>query len=228
MLIKNSWKSFFVIVWLLFFSCVFPYSAWALNQYEKLWPSLFLQGHLARDDKWLYLVNSELKFIDQHPYWRNTHLGGGLGYQIKTSTSLWAGYTWIGTNTENGYTHTNRLWEQAIWVAPYSTQFNTTLRTRFEENKPDQSSWYYRLRERLTIEFLHAFTATIHPLIYDEIFLGLNTTSQHSAGFAENRAFLGLTTPTSKKTYWQIGYMNQYIPGEQLNNVLIIACNINI
>lgn len=206
-------------------------TAYAMEHYDKLWAAVSLNGHLTEDKKWLYLLSTQLRFIDQHPYWRNTYLQGGLGYHITNDWQVWGGYTWIGTNNEARYTHTNRLWQQVNWRIFHNQQFVFSSRSRLEESKRDDAVWYYRFREKLALEWLKPFHINMNPLVYDELFFSLNLTDLQTKRLSQNRLFIGMVFPFANHTELEVGYINQYrtpsgSSGYQLNHIITMEYTI--
>jgi hypothetical protein len=146
-----------------------------------------------------------------HP-WQVGLLEGGVGYHFVKSQSFWMGYRWAGHNPHNVFYQENRLFQQFIDEISLTTSDLIVLRTRLEEIKHGNSSQIsVRLRQRLALQMERELIVNIRPFLYDEIFFQLHNT-QYTTNklFSENRIFIGFNLYISNKSWWEIGYINQF------------------
>ncbi|MFI5206312.1 MAG: DUF2490 domain-containing protein, partial [Candidatus Paceibacterales bacterium] len=80
-------------------------------------------------------------------------------------------------------------------------------------------------------KFPNAIFGKYAPVIADEVFINVTKPDWVTNNtFDQNRAFLGIDIPMSKKTYFEVGYLNQYevkTNQNQVNNILYVAFNVN-
>lgn len=215
----------------LLFSCVLM-PVHALEQHEKLWVGSNYQTSFGYDKKWLGVVFTQLRLINEsHPV-RTGLIEGGIGYRLSPGKSVWAGYRWSGQDPYNGFYQENRLFQQLI-LPMRSRIERSVLRSRLEEiERTNQSQISLRFRERLALEFEPSLIDNTHPFFYEEIFFQLNKTNYTTSRFiSENRLFLGVNLFVNKLNWWEIGYINQYIVAasassqNQMNHILSITYN---
>lgn len=206
----------------------------ALDQYGKLWLGLNFQHPLREDKKWLSYLYAQFRFIDRSHPWEATLVEGGIGNLILPGQTIWLGYRWSGHNPNNGFYQLHRLFQQYILVKPLDGKDTFVTRMRLEEiMRSDKARMSLRYRQRFTLDIKKSFLfARLFPFLYEEIFFSLNRNNSQSQTFvSENRVFIGFNLITSKETWWEIGYINQYLwktprqPQNQMNHVLSINWN---
>lgn len=215
------------------FFVLLPSVVFALQQNDKLWLAINTQRDLTNDKKWQWGLYSQFRFIkDSHP-WQTTFIEGTLGYQFNTQQSFWLGYRWSAENPNNRFYQANRFIQQFIWKFKADQDYlHFTSRTRLEEIfRSNQDQIAVRLRQRLAMEIEACLLDRINPLFYDEVFFQLNDTvyTPHKL-IGENRLFIGVNLLTSKTSWWEIGYMNQFqektpTSVNQISNILSFTYN---
>ncbi len=167
--------------------------------------------------------SSEYKSLRYEVFFENrnqeTRLDFSNGYRFTPFVSLWGGFTWISPN--DGTAQIYRPWQQLTWALLEKNPimlFQT--RTRLEELKKEgQPEWSLKVRERWRVAFPDRI-AHFTPVIYDEVFFNANQPSWVTSGIVDqNRAFIGFDTPPWKKTFVEIGYLNQYLFTEPVNRM---------
>jgi hypothetical protein len=163
---------------------------------------------------------------------QETRLDGAVGWRLLPLVSVWSGYTWISPN--DGGAQIYRPWQQVIWeLLDKNPVLLFQTRTRLEELKQQgRPEWLLRLRERWRLAFPNRIAGRFTPVISDEIFLNFNQPGWTSPGFFDqNRFFIGIDTPVWKKTFVELGYLNQYRltqPTPTLAHVLLVSFMITI
>lgn len=135
-----------------------------------------------------------------------------LGYQITKSWSLWQGYGW--TPTFDPYKNENRIFQQSLLEFPRGDlPFSVINRTRLEERWIEGANGVaVRLRHMLRVVYPLDASGRWALAGYDEPFVNLNdVTSGPAAGFAQNRAFVGINRELLPGVRLEVGYLNQYI-----------------
>ncbi len=188
-------------------------SSLALEQNEKLWLGINVEKPLTSDKRWMYLIFTQARLINQSPTWQTQLVEGAVGYNILHATlRVWLGYRWALLDPPNGFMQENRFWQQIIWTAERDNKNTVVLRSRLEESVYSRRSQpSFRLRERFLAEFWHRYFGVLNPLVYEELFFPLNKTSYTSHQLiSQNRLFLGFNLRTASNAFWEIGYINQY------------------
>jgi hypothetical protein len=208
--------------------------AFALTQHEKLWLATTLQKPLSADKKWYYLLYTQMRLINQSQPWQAGLVEGAVGYFFLPEKSVWFGYRWTAHRPNNGFHQANRLWQQLDCDIANIAANRFFTRSRLEEAVTGgESQPSFRLRQRMSWEQLDGYFNKLNPLIHEEIFLQLNRTgyTPHTV-FSENRIFLGFRLITTRTSFWEIGYINQYqmsTPSNdqnQMNHVISINYNL--
>lgn len=201
-------NKFLTAIFLFFFYTV----SFATIQQSHYWTDVDFYGNIFHHKKWLYELNLQDRFNARKNRDELNVVTGGVGYEYLPNLSFWLGYKWVSNNHIIGIKQENRIWEQIIWQIINSKSINLSSRTRLEQRKlTGQPQWGSRLREKGTLAFPMIINKKLIPVIYDEIFLNLNNpTWVKSKTLNQNRLFLGFNIISSKNTYFQIGYLNQY------------------
>lgn len=205
---------------LLFLFC-YPAFGDDTQQNSKLWTSIVVGGPLAEDQTFQYYVESQARFIINRSDKFDTFAsGGGIGYRYSPGLVLWLGNSWTTTNDLiEGPGHEYRNWQQMSWNAINNKSFDFSIRTRLEQRKDlDESPWAMRLRQKATLSVPLKKYKGYFFVTYDEVFFNLNHPSWVSdQTISQNRAFIGIAIPTSKRTSLEVGYLNQYLVGSNLD-----------
>lgn len=134
----------------------------------------------------------------------------GLGVQVAPWLSLWGGYAWIPRiQAEGPDTNEHRFWQQlSIKIRPQSNVL-LVLRTRFEQRFSDAGNDVgYRFRQFLRAKWRPDDTIPVGVTVWDEVFLGLNSTDWGTpGGFDQNRLFIGPFFPLENWGRFEIGYL---------------------
>jgi hypothetical protein len=122
----------------------------------------------------------------------------------------------------------HRFFGQYAWRTP-AAGGTLTLRTRFEERViVDDTGPIARLRQQA--RFSHAVRpgSKLSWVVYDELFVHLNSTNRYRSGIDHNRAYAGLSGALSPALRVDLGYLNQFIPGhnipDRMNHILSGTC----
>ncbi|MEN9917174.1 MAG: hypothetical protein RLY40_1106 [Pseudomonadota bacterium] len=213
------------------FLLLFSIQTLGLEQHEKLWLRVSKQQSFSENSPWLYLIFSELRFINESHPCQVGLLEGGLGRRFLCDKSIWIGYRWSGVNPNNQFYQINRLIQQLIWPIHPNNFIDLVSRSRFEEIiRGNQNQMAFRFRKRISLEMKYYFLKKINPYFYDEIFVRLNKTNFTSNSLlSQNRLFLGFRIYLPSQ-YLQLGYINQYqsespLAQNRMNHILSISYN---
>ncbi len=214
--------------WLFYCLLIFVSHAFASNPTElfREWSKIDVTGPYNSD--WSDL-RYEAFFESRN---QETRLDFATGYRFTPLISAWSGFTWISPN--NGNPQIYRPWQQLIWeLFDKNPIILFQTRTRLEELKQEgQPVWLLRVRERWRIAFPEKLPHKLTPVIYDEVFFNINQPSWVSTKIIDqNRFFVGIDTPPLKKTFIEIGYINQYIftvPINHMAHILSVSLMIEL
>lgn len=154
----------------------------------------------------------------------------GVGVVVTDWLSLWAGYAWVPVFTDGGGRFDeHRLWQQAILgtsVAGLTFQSRTRFEQRFGEGGDDVG---FRIRQFVRVNWQPNESNPIGIALWDELFLGFNDTDWGaSAGFDQNRLFIG---PFLKAAPWarlEAGYLFVYLDRDPNVRAHVLAINLFI
>lgn len=199
----------------------------AHEEKNKLWFGINTQSHFCQEEKWLLSFNSQVRFIKQSHPLNSVYAEPLIGYAF-TDTSYWFGYRFTQHVYNKPSYEENRLIQQLAHSLKHN-ESNVNLRLRLEERvRTNQKQLELCFRQKLGIELPLLICDHAKPYISNELFLGLNKTQYTSHRFLnENRLFLGINYYLQKNSWWEIGYVSQYLPKRQnshyqLNHILWI------
>lgn len=223
-----------IVLFILIFSC---YTSFAddIQQNIGLWNNLIVGGPLTEDQVFEYFVESQLRLLlDRNNIFDQTIVNGGVGYRYQPDLSFWLGNTWAIINDPiDGPDQEGRTWQQINWSIFNNNSFSLLSRTRLEERKDfDEPQLAFRLRERVTLNIpLQNLKKGYAFITFDEVFFNLNHPEWvANQTISQNRSFVGIEIPTSKRTSIDIGYLNQLLISSgfyQMNHFLYLNLNVN-
>lgn len=134
----------------------------------------------------------------------------GLGYRLGGKWTAYAGYAWTPVFPDAGSSRQeHRLWQQLIGGGLLAPRVRWAVRPRLEQRfLRDSEGTAHRLR--VFVRASHQPKGGRPWLVaWDEIFFGLNDVPWGpSAGFDQNRLFLGLGFPSGAGPRFEVGYLN--------------------
>lgn len=210
------------------FLLFFLTSTHALIEETKQWSDFNIQGPFSKDSPWLYWAAIQNRLIDHVDYFDDLNMQGGIGYSVLNNLSFWQGYQWFSNNQMSDLGQENRLWQMMVYTPINNPQLRVISRSRMEERRLESSGqWGFRFRERVNVVLPQKIFHRYSPEIYDEILIKLNQPDWISSNntFDQNRFFVGIQFPTSRISYLELGYINQYLIREPENIMAnIIYC----
>ncbi len=134
-----------------------------------------------------------------------------VGYDLTPRASLWIGYGYTPSFPASGDVLTeNRLWQQLSWTRPAGAA-TWALRSRLEQRAlegNDGAAVRARQQVRLTRPLPGG---RVSAIVWDEVFVHLNSTRRTASGLDQNRVFGGVGVALTPIARLEVGYMNQYI-----------------
>jgi hypothetical protein len=137
-----------------------------------------------------------------------------LIYDIAPKTSLWFGYVYVRTYTDNPLIEKeHRYWQQILHEFEPINGIRLRAFTRLEQRTFEGTSDIgHKIRQRVTLNFPFKNNPNLSTLIFDEYHHNLNSTDFGARrGFDQNRLFAGFAYKISPKSLVEIGYLNQYV-----------------
>ena len=192
---------------------------------ERFWFNLTLQDRGGTASPWHWSMEFILRSRDVVEALDSSAIRPTITYNLTPRSSVGGGYLIGRTDPAAGRTTIeHRFFGQYAWRTP-AAGGTLTLRTRFEERViVDDTGPIARLRQQA--RFSHAVTpgSKLSWVVYDELFVHLNSTNRYRSGIDHNRAYAGLSGALSPALRVDLGYLNQFIPGhnipDRMNHIL--------
>ncbi len=174
---------------------------------------------LEKSRVWL---EGQARFDDDLKHWYQGAVRAALGYSLSDRATIWAGYTWVPTQSiGKSFISEQDVWPAFRYVLP--TTFGiVSFRTMIESNFIKGKDVRFRPRQMLRIMHPLAFEPRLSLISWDEFFIRVNSTKYGGqSGFDQNRVFAGLGWSFNKNFRAETGYMNQYVDdATHTNNTL--------
>jgi hypothetical protein len=215
-------------------------AAWSdLVEDAGVWGYVIAQGSFGLiDPQWqrfLWSMEATGRYRDGGKELNQSILRPALGYALSDKLSAWLGYAWnafypaVGNAVDE-----NRIWQQLLWsdqTALGRFTSRSRLEQRFIETAGGNVSWRFRQMFKLSFPLKYSFSL----VGWDEVFAGLDDPDGKAPfgavkGFDQNRAFFGFGYDFDKHVRAEVGYMNQYLsrePLDQLNNIAAFTLFLN-
>ena len=191
----------------------------------------------SKDQKIQVILQTHLRAIPQQHSLNQILQRNMIGYLLSPQLSFHLGYDFIpNMNPSKGTTkYEQRLAQQISYIPIDHLKNSLTIRSRLEERYlSGLSGVQLRLRERVAITMTHLLNFLPRhstPVIYDEVFLNLNTQPWSSKGLIDqNRTFAGYWFKLGSNTILELGYIYQWVAGikhNQNNHIFSIALRFN-
>lgn len=188
----------------------------AFREDFQTWTNITANGSFGLIDpalaKYRFWLEGQGRFGNDSTTLSQGILRPGLGYSLADNLSLWLGYAVIPTMEPFSSVsfNENRIWQQILWT-PQTSIGPITSRTRLEQRFTRAPDVSYRLRQLVRLAYPLDFAPGFMLVGWEELFLNINSTGAITAGFDQNRAFLGVGYAFDEHLRTEVGYMNQYI-----------------
>lgn len=198
----------------------------ALTHDGQFWIPLYNRVALSEKFRGWFEVNP--RFGDNISEIDQLLIRPAIGYQLTPSLSIWQGYAWI-TNYQPRFRDEHRLYQQVSYRRSFSS-FRIFSRTRLEERfLQDAGGAAIRARQMLRADFPFDKDQIWGAVIYDELFVNLNTVrSGPEGGFDQNRFFVGIHRKVNDHLSFDFGYQNQTINtrgpnlADRMNHIILL------
>ena len=187
-----------------------PVSAQTIED-GRTWWNVTVQERTKTASPWRWYVEVQGRMRDGVDALDQLLVRPAMAYDLTSRSSVWIGYGYTPGFPASGDVLTeNRAWQQYLWSRPFA-RAQLVSRSRVEERAiegNDGLAWRFRQQARLTRVLQ---SGRITAILWDEIFLHVNSTRRTSGGLDQNRIFGGVGVTVTPATRMEIGYMNQYI-----------------
>jgi len=205
----------------------------SLREDFQTWTNITANGSFGLLDprltKYRFWLEGQGRFGNDSTTLSQGILRPGLGYSLTDTASVWLGYAFIPTMepfTQTDFNE-NRIWQQLLWT-PQTPFGPITSRTRFEQRFTRAPDVSYRFRQMVRYAYPLDFAPGFMLVGWDEIFLNLNSTGTFTAGFDQNRVFVGVGYNIDEHVRTELGYMNQYIYRDTTEDFMTHALSANL
>lgn len=216
--IIKKFKFFFLLV------ICYAHPSEAVEEDLRLWQSVIAEGYINQDLRWYAEIQGRWK--DDIKHFDQALLRPAINYALSDKSTLWFGYSYVDTKTATGHTYEDRWWQQFQYVSKHN-DVTWLSRTRLEQRNLDHGdSTSNRVRQQLRASWPINGADNLSYLVWDEFFWNMNDTRwAGDSGFNQNRLFTGIMWKYTNKSRLEIGYLNQYINGnngkpDQLNHTI--------
>lgn len=161
-----------------------------------------------------------------------TQVRTGVGYEFSKHWSVFAGYFWSMHSAQQIIDHEHRLWQQLTYSQKLG---DCTLQSRFRSEEIWRQSYEGALlRVRNQFRLTRPIKGTPYYIaVSEEPFFNVNSRENGPlAGFAQNRAFVGMGKKLNQFARIEFGYMNQYRNSRNtrpdiMNHILIAQLSVD-
>ncbi len=187
-----------------------PVSAQTIED-GRTWWNVTLQEEAGTMSPWRWYFEVQGRMRDGVDALDQLLVRPAVGYDLTNRSSVWVGYGYTPGFPVSGDVLTeNRAWQQYLWNRPFArAQF--VSRSRLEERAiegNDVLAWRFRQQTRFTRPLP---VSRLSLLLWDELFVHLNSTRRTASGFDQNRLFGGVAVAVNPAARFEVGYMNQYL-----------------
>lgn len=195
----------------------------------QLWGAVAINGPVEKDSKLLLWFDGHARSRNEVRDLGVSIIRPALGWRMGGGLDLWLGYARVTGHVDGPNIKEDRIWQQATYpIAPAfggNVSGRTRLEQRFRGAQGDDVGW--RLRQ--FVRWGKRLQGTDFSLVvWDELFMNINTADWgQESGFGQNRLFVGGAYHMSKKTRFELGYLNNHINNptgnDPTNNVISLT-----
>jgi hypothetical protein len=148
----------------------------------------------------------------------------GLGLDLSDRWNAWAGVAYVPFVPDDGdIRHEIRVWQQLIGTVSLGERASLMTRTRFEQRTASGGGAGYRVRQFVRIGGVTQQAGRISPVVWDEVFVGLNDTSWGAvAGLDQNRLFGGIAIPAGRGRF-ELGVLYAAVFRDEVSSTLALS-----
>lgn len=177
----------------------------------RTWWNVTVQEKSGTASPWRWYVEVQGRMRDGLDALDQLLIRPAVGYDLTSRSSVWIGYGHTPSFPASGDVITeNRAWQQFSWNRP-GGRAGWALRSRLEQRAiegNDAAALRVRQQVRLTRPLPGG---RVSAILWDEVFVHLNSTRRTASGLDQNRVFGGVGITLTPITRIEVGYMNQYV-----------------
>jgi hypothetical protein len=173
--------------------------------------------------RWRYWFDAQLRYIDIGSGINTYQLRPGIGYTISENMVAHAGYMYVHASNGAGRTVTeDRLWQQLTWNIARWSHGTLSMRARVQQRSVstgDEIGWQFQYLMKYVRPL--GSTGNLDFIFSVEPFFILRDTDWGAdSGLSQNRTSIGLGWKLSSKIGIETGYMHQYIPVDDAEDLV--------
>ena len=178
----------------------------------RVWMEVSVQGRVASDSPWRWAADSLVRTrngastMDFMGEWLS------VNRDLTERSAVGIGYAFVAGFPEAGFSREHRFVQQYRWRADLAgrVSFRTQLEERFVSGDNPVA---VRVRERFRSTWPLVPSGTLRGVVWDEVFVKVNSTARTTCGFDSNQLFVGIGHKVTARSGVEIGYLNVYSPG---------------
>ena len=178
----------------------------------RVWWNVTTQERAGTASPWRWYFEVQGRMRDGVDAPDQLLLRPAMGYDLTSRSSVWIGYGYTpGFPATGGVLSENRMWQQYLWNGPLASG-TFSSRSRLEERAIEGNEGV-ALRFRQQVRFVRDASSgsRVTAILWDEMFVHLNSTTRTASGFDQNRVFGGIGVALNPRARIEVGYMNQFI-----------------
>lgn len=180
-------------------------------------------GTAEAPSRWRYWFDAQLRYFDIGSGINQYQVRPGIGYTISDNMVAHAGYMYVHASNASGRTVTeDRLWQQLTWNIARWTHGTLSMRARFQQRSVstgDDLGWQFQYLMKYVRPL--GSTGNLDFIISIEPFFILRDTDWGAdSGLSQNRTAIGLGWKLSPTIGIDTGYMHQYIPVDDAEDLV--------
>jgi uncharacterized protein DUF2490 len=175
----------------------------------RVWMELSVQGHVGGDSPWRWAADSLVRTRNGASTVDVMGESLSLNRDVTERSAVGIGYAFVAGFPDAGFSREHRFVQQYRWRADLAgrVSFRTQLEERFVSGDSGMS---VRVRERFRSTWPLTPRGTLRAVVWDEVFVKVNSTARMRRGFDSNQLFVGIGHKVTPESSVEIGYLNVY------------------
>jgi len=178
----------------------------------RVWMEVSVQGRMGSDSPWRWAVDSLVRTRNGASTMDVIGEWFSVNRDLTQTSGVGIGYAFVAGFPHVGFSREHRFVQQYRWRADLAgrVSFRTQLEERFVSG---DNAMAVRVRERFRSTWPLAPRRTLRGVVWDEVFVKVNSTARTNRGFDSNQLFVGIGHKVIARSSVEIGYLNVYSPG---------------
>lgn len=217
-----------------FLGCTMSTAAMAAEDNVGIWGIFSTEDAFdtaAGTSRWRYWFDAQLRYFDLGSGINQYQLRPGIGYTISDNMVAHAGYMYVHASNASGRTVTeDRLWQQLTWNIARWSHGTLSMRARVQQRSVstgDDIGWQLQYLMKYVRPL--GSTGNLDFIFSVEPFFILRDTDWGAdSGLSQNRTAIGLGWKLSPTTSIETGYLHQYIPVDDAEDLVNHIAVVNL